>query len=462
MTRFIRTHFILLLLTAACLALTYVCVLIHESRLGRTLSSVEKVQESGTLRLITAKAMNTYYLYKGKPAGFEYDLAREFAKFMNVELDVITPGWNNMFLCLDQGKGDVVAAGISITKRRLGQVAFSIPYMTVQQRIIHHRLILEPNDIEDLGFRAIHVRRGTSYHSRLEQVKIEGVPLTYILHDNTPTEELIAMVNQRKIKFTVADSNIALISQRYYPDIRIGIPIQEKESLAWAIRKDDPEMLKAVNRFFLYANETGILEAITEKYYHNINQVDVFDVKKFHKRIKSRLPQYKKLIQTECKKYGFDWRLITAVIYQESHFNEDAVSKTNVRGLMQVTHATAAELGIKNYKKPDQSIRAGIKYLHKMFLKFDHIDDEYQRMLFALASYNIGYGHVLDAIKLAHKRGLDPGVWRSLKQTLPLLARPAVAKNLKHGYARGGEPVHYIDRILTYYDILRQKEVSFK
>ncbi len=458
MKRFFKKYLIFLLLCFLCLGFSFICVLIHNKKLGKVPSSIEAIKSSGTLRLITANAINTYYLYEGRPAGFEYDLAKAFAHYLNVELDVVTPGWNNMFSYLNQGKGDFIAAGLAITKERLEQAAFSIPYMTIQQRVVHHNLIFGPKNVEDLEFRTVHVRRDTSYHFRLSEIKKSGIDFKYILHDNIPTKELISMVNDRKIKFTIADSNIALLSQRYYPDVVIGIPIQEKESLAWAIQKDDPHMLKAINRFLLHANETGILKKISQKYYHNIKDIDVFDVKKFHKRMETRFPKYKKLIQEQSGEYGFDWRLVTAVIYQESHFDPNARSFTNVRGLMQVTHATAEEMGVDNHKRPEQSIKAGIKYLNKMFLRFEHMDDEYQQMLFALASYNVGYGHVMDAIKLARDRGLKTDNWQDLKTVLPLLSKARYYKKTKHGYARGWEPVHYVDRILTYFDILKQKQ----
>jgi membrane-bound lytic murein transglycosylase F len=440
--------------------LIFLSVLIHKKEFGSAPSSVERIKKTGVLRVITNNSINTYYYYNGQPTGFEYDLAREFANFLSVDLDIVTSGWNNMFSYLKQGKGDFIAAGLAITKKRLEKVNFSIPYMTIQQHIVHHKLVFGPKNIEDLTFRTLHVRRGTSYHSRLEEIKKTGVDFNYILHDNIPTEELIRMVHEREIKFTVADNNIAYLNQRYYPDIRIGIALQEKESLAWAVNKDDSQMLEQINKFFLYANETGLLKQIADKYYSNIEDSDPYDLKRFHQRIKTRLPKYKKIIIEESQKYGFDWKLVAAIVYQESHFNSDAKSYTNVRGLMQVTTATAEEMGIEDRLKPSQSIKAGIKYLDKMVKKFDYLEDDYDRILFALASYNIGYGHVLDAIRIAINMGLDEKKWQSLKTTLPLLSKSKYYKQTKYGYARGWEPLQYIERILIYYDILKQKNIK--
>ncbi len=451
-------YFILTNLFVVLAIFIFFSVLIHNKEFSFNITRLEKIKRTGVLRLITNKSISTYYYYNGKPTGFEYDLAKEFAKYLNVDLDVVTPGWNNMFAYLEEGKGDFIASGLAITKSRLEKVNFSIPYMTIQQHIIHHKLIFGPKNIDDLTFRSIDVRRGTSYHSRLEEIKNSGVHFNYILHDNIPTEELIRMVYDRKIKFTIADNNVAYLNQRHFPDIRIGIALREKEPLAWAVNKNDLQMLEQINKFFLFANETGILKQISDKYYMNIEDSDPFDLKRFHQRIETRLPKYKKTIVEESLKYGFDWKLIAAVVYQESHFNPNAKSFTNVRGLMQVTTRVAEEMGIENRLNPSQSIKAGIKYLDKMVKKFNYIEDEYERTLLALASYNIGYGHVTDAMKIAKNMGLVENRWQNLKTVLPLLSKPEYYKKTKHGYARGWEPVLYIERILTYFDILKQKK----
>ncbi len=460
MKSFYFKHFILLNLLILCGYFVYLSYLIQHRSLGYSPGTLERIQKSGVLRLITTQSLNNFYLYRGDPAGFEYELAREFARYLHVDLDVVTPGWNNLLVYLEQGKGDFVGASMTITRERLERVKFSIPYMDVQQKVIHHALVFGPKDIEDLALRTIHVRRDTSYHYRLKEIQESGIDVRYILHDNVPTEDLIAMINDREIKFTIADSNIARLNQRYMPDIRVGIPIYKKESVAWAVRKDDPEMLEEINRFFLYARESGKLQKIVNKYYGHPKEFDVSELKTFHKRVQKHLPKYQDLIENQSKKYGFDWRLVAAVVYQESRFDPGAKSITHVRGLMQVTEAAAREMGIQDRRDPVQSVKAGIKYLKQMYDRFEEIEDDYQRLLFALASYNVGLGHVLDAMEIAEDKGLDPRIWNSMKKTLPLLSKPDVYKKTKHGYARGWEPVQYVERILTWYDILKQIDFS--
>ncbi|MFO7753471.1 MAG: membrane-bound lytic murein transglycosylase MltF [Desulfobacteraceae bacterium] len=457
MNLFFKKHLVSIVVYSCCIILTAFCVIIQKRNAETGPTTLERIRHKGRIRLLTTNSANSYYLYRGAPAGFEYELASEFADSLGVDLDIITPGWNSLFYCLEQGQGDFIASGITITPERQRRVEFSIPYMTIQQRLIHHKLIFGADDIQDLEGRTIHVRRGTSYHNRLEELKQMGIGLSFVLHDNLPTEELIRMVSERRIKFTVADTNIALLNRRYYPDIRIGIPIQGKQSLAWAVKKSDTDLLRKMNLFLLNIRNNGRLESIYDKYYGNLNKFDYFDVKKFHERINTRLPRYRDFIRKESEKHGLDWLLVTAVIYQESHFNPKARSFTNVRGLMQVTMDTAREMGIDNRLNPFQSIKAGIKYLKKMFNRFEDIDNRHQRMQFALASYNIGYGHIRDVRKIARERGLDPNEWENIKAILPLLTQRKIYKKTEHGYARGREPIRYVDRIMTYYDILKQK-----
>jgi membrane-bound lytic murein transglycosylase F len=420
-------------------------------------STLEQIQKRGTIRMITTNNATSYYTYRDSPMGFEYDLAKAFADHLGVALEVIVPEWDTMFELLNSGQGDFIAAGITITEPREQIALFSQPYMPVQQKFIHHKLKFGIKSIEQLAGKTIHVRKGTSYQERLEEIKASGIDLEIELLDDVPTEEIIRMVSEKEIKFTIVDSNIALLNRRYYPEIKIGLPIQEEEYLGWAVKKTNEALRDQINQFIEMAEATGLLGKIYRKYYGNVEIFDYFDLKKFHERIKTRLPKYKKIIKTEAEKYGFDWRLIAAIVYQESHFNPRAKSRTGVRGLMQVTLATAKQMGIKNRLDPKQSVKAGVKFLNLMHKRFDDIPDPQQQKLFALASYNVGYGHVRDAQAIARQQGMDINKWTSLEKTLPLLSKQKYYKHTRHGYARGQEPVTYVERILTYYDILRQK-----
>ena len=283
--------------------------------------------------------------------------------------------------------------------------------------------------------------------------------LEIMLSEDTPTEELIERVAQREIEVTIADSNIALLNRRYYPDIKISFPIEGPESLGWAVRKGEKALLDKINEFFKKIKKDGTFSKIFEKYYANVEIFDYVDLKKFHKRIETRLPQYEKIIRNEAQTFGFDWRLIAAMIYQESHYDPMARSFTGVEGIMQLTQNTAKEMGVKDRRDPEQCIKGGVKYLGNLYKRYNEAKDP-DRLLISLASYNVGHGHIKDAQKMAQERNLDPNRWSVLEKTLPLLRYPKYYKKTKHGYCRGTEPVRYVKRILTYYDILKRGAIS--
>lgn len=422
--------------------------------------SVRKIKERGKLTVIMVNNANVYYSYRDQYMGFEYDLAKAFADSLGVTLEVITPGWDELFKTLNSGKADLIAAGMTITEPREHIVNFSDGYLDIQQQVIVHKSNKSIQGLEDLAGKTIHIRSGTSYEQRLKELKDQGLDVTVVLHKNMPTEELINKVSQKKIEITIADSNIAMLNQRYYPDIRIAFPIEKTQSLGWAVRKGDIQLLLTVNRFLTKTHDNGLFATIYDRYYRGVSVFDYVDLKKFHRRLETRLPKYKTLIQEEAKKHGLDWRMIVAVVYQESHFNPRAKSYTGVRGLMQVTLKTAKEMGIKNRISPDQSIKAGVGYIAKLYDRFDDIENHDERILFALASYNVGYGHVRDAQGICRNKGWDPNRWASLKKALPLLVEEEYHTKTTYGYARGSEPVRFVSRILVYFDIIKQKWIK--
>jgi len=360
---------------------------------------------------------------------------------------------------LAAGKGDFIAASLSISESREEQFDFSDEYLTVQQKVIIHKTNYNIQQPEDLNGKIIHVRRGTSYEDRLKELRQQGLDITIRSYDDIPTEEFIRMVAEKEIEVTIADSNIALMNRRYYPDINISFPIEEPQSLGWAVKKGERALLGEINKFFNKIREDGTFAKIYEKYYANVEIFDYVDLKKFHIRINTRLPKYMEIIQEAAREHGFDWRFIAAIIYQESHFNPKARSYTGVEGLMQLTQNTAKYMDVEDRLDPEQSIRGGAGYIKRLYDRYDEAKDP-DRLLITLASYNVGPGHILDAQKIAEEGDLDPNSWTSLQQILPLLRYPKYYEKTDYGYCRGTEPVRYVNRILTYFDILKKEAVT--
>lgn len=436
-------------------------ILVPSSFPDKKMDRLSRIKESGHIIVITRNNAHCWYTYRGEAMGFEYDLAKAFSDYLEVDLEVKTTPWVDMIDALNKGEDDFIAASLTVTPTREEQVDFSNEYLSVQQRVVLHEDNYTIKDVGDLNGKTIHIRRGTSYEERLQELKEEGFDITVKSYDDTPTEELITRVANKEIEITIADSNIALLNRRYYPEIKVGIPIEESQSIAWAMKKGEKALLGAINEFFETIKANGTFRRIYDVYYRNVEIFDRFDVKKFHERIDTRLPRYEAIIKKAARKYGFDWRLIAAIMYQESHFDPEARSHRGVQGLMQLTELTSKEMGVTDRLDPHQSIMGGVKYLKKLYQRYDEAQD-LDRMLITLASYNVGPRHVSDAQRIARKKGLAPYKWSSLEKTLPLLCYEKYMKMSKFGYCRGTEPVRYVDRILLYYDILKRQTTSFR
>jgi len=355
--------------------------------------------------------------------GFEYDLAKAFADHLGVALKLkIAEEWDEMLPDLLAGKAHVVAASLTDTPERRKQVAFSDGYLSIQQHIIARRDDPSVRRLSDLRGKTIFVRKGTSYEDRLRDLQKEGMDFEIRTVENLPTAELIQQVADSKIEITIADSNIAWLNRRYYPQIAVGEAIHKKESLAWAVHPAAKRLLSRINAFLRMSVKDGTLAEIHERYYADIENFDYVDLRAYHRRLRSRLPRYGPIIKSAAAKQGFDWRMVAAQVYQESHFGRWARSHGGAYGLMQLTRKTAKSYGVKDIYDPEQNINAGVRHLRRLYDLFGEAEGT-DRLFIALAAYNIGQGHVRDAQRIARKKSLDADKWSSLTRTLPLLEK---------------------------------------
>jgi peptidoglycan lytic transglycosylase F len=425
-------------------------------------SILNKIVETGELTVMTRNNAHCYYSYRDQEMGFEYDLARAFAAHLGVSLNIrIAEKWEGMIPGLMDGSGDLIAASMTITPNRSRKVLFSDGYMDIQQHLIVHRDNYAVRTINDLSGRAVHTRKGTSYQERLEALANQIPDLTIVLHEDVPTEEFIRQVAEKEIDITIADNNIALLNRRYYPQAIMAGPVGDEEALGWAVNPKAHRLREQVNLFFQQIKADGQYEKLRRQYYAEVERFDYLDLKIFHRRLATRLPKYQPILMAATREYGFDWRLIAAQMYQESHFRRYARSHAGAYGLMQLTRRTAKSFGVTKLYDPEQNIYAGVKHMRKLYDTFE-IDNESDRIAIALAAYNIGQGHVRDAQKLAVKLRMDPNQWLTLEKTLPLLRYRRYYKNATYGYCRGTEPVAYIKQIRIYYDILKRQAIAYE
>lgn len=419
---------------------------------------LERIQTHGELLVATRNTPSCYYEGPEGPAGLEYDLVSLFAEELGVKARFVFPdSFADILPAVRSGKVHMAAAGLTITpERRANNTAFSKPYQEITAQLVYRRGTRRPKNLGDLGDGNLEVVAGSSHEERLHQLQQTTFPqLHWNASSEYDSEELIYLVNEQVIDYTVADSNEVALNRRFYPRIKPAFNISDPEPLAWAFAKHtDHSLLDAANTFMLRIMRDGTLAGLIERYHGYTEQLNFVDKRDFWRHVARRLPKYEDLFRQAAEKYGYDWRLLAAIGYQESHWNPKAKSPTGVRGIMMLTRNTAKRLGVDNRLDPEQSIFGGAAYLRMLEQTLPERIPEPDRSWLALAGYNVGFGHLEDARILTERQGGDPDRWVDIKQRLPLLSKKRFYKTLKHGYARGREPVTYVDNIRNFYDLL--------
>jgi membrane-bound lytic murein transglycosylase F len=429
------------------------------------ISPVPPVQENHELVVLTRNSPTTYYEdAHGNYVGLEYDLVNLFAQELGVNVRfVVATEFSRIIPTLTKKQAHLVAAGLTITPEREKVVRFAPAYQTVQQQIVYNNLTLKPDDIGDLIGKRIEVIAGSSYVERLKEVRKKFPKLEWQEVTAMEIEELLEKVANGETDYSIADSHFVAMAQNFFPDLGIAFKLGKQEQLAWAFPKDgDPALFGKAQKFFDRIHEDGTLRRLLDRYYGHIQRLNRIDVVTFLEKMNSPLPSYRKLFQQAQEITDIDWRLIAALGYQESHWDPLATSPTGVRGLMMLTSDTADHLGVNDRLNPKENIPAGASYLLTLKESLPERIPEPDKTWIALAAYNTGMGHLEDARVLAKQNKLNPDSWADLKKALPLLSKAAYYTSLKHGYARGGETVIFVENIRNYYNIMMKFEPAYK
>jgi membrane-bound lytic murein transglycosylase F len=413
-----------------------------------------EIRERGVLRVITRNNAANYYIWNGQLMGFEYDLAREFAKRQKLELEIVVPpSHDDLLPWLRQGRGDVVAASLTASPERAARegVAFSRRTNRVYETVVTRADDDSIQAVEDLAGRRFHVRRGSHYWETLEALRDSGVALELVpVPDTLETEEIIERVAKGRYDVTLADSHIVDIERTWRDDVRVALTIGDPVDLGWAMRLDNPELLAAVNGFFRKEYRGTIYNVLARRYFAEPKRIRAHAEDRPLRA--GRISPFDASLQKYAESYGFDWRLIAAQMHQESRFDPKARSFAGARGLMQVMPRTAEELGVEDLEDPDTGIYAGVLYMARMRDRFEDQIPASERLWFALAAYNVGYGHVRDARQLAAAHGYDPNRWfGNVERAILLKRRRDVASRTRFGYCRCSEPVRYVREIRDRY-----------
>ncbi|GIX21801.1 MAG: membrane-bound lytic murein transglycosylase F [Gammaproteobacteria bacterium] len=414
----------------------------------------ERARRSGTLTVVSRYAPTVYYEGRDGPEGYEYELARAFAEHLGLGLDVrLETSLAAVLEATAAGRGDLAAAGLTPTDDRRRRLRFGPPYLEVPQQLVCRRGRRPPKRPEELAGLRIAVPAQSAYEDTLARLAAAHPGIGWTAED-ADTEALLARVAAGELDCTVADATIAAVNRRYHLELIIAMDLTEPRPLAWALPPRAWRLQRATARWLEQARAEGLLERLYERHFGHVLFFDYVDLRSFKRRIRTRLPRYRPLFEAAAQRWGLDWTWLAAQAYQESHWDPRARSPTGVRGLMMLTRATAERLGVRDRLDPRQSIEGGARYLRMLLDALPDSIPEGERLFFALAAYNLGLGHVLDARELAAARGLDPDRWSDLAAVLPLLSDPKIYPTLPHGYARGNEALRYVERIRNYRDVL--------
>ncbi|OUR79775.1 transglycosylase [Colwellia psychrerythraea] len=425
----------------------------------RTIDFKQLVKDNLPLRVITRNSPETYFLWRGELLGFEYELMRKFADIHKVKLViVVADSYEEMLELLAEGKGDIIAAGLSRTKARTKQItnaklATSIRYNRVKEQLVAHQESMPINKLIDLQGRTITIRKSSSFWATAQRLAKDFGANIVIANEDIATEILISQVADKEIDLTIADSNLIAIESSFRPQIITPLTFKEDVPYAYLVRKNNPQLLAYLNEFVRKYYRGTFYNVVKNKYFYNEK------LQKSHKEHRlvsgSTLSPYDDIVRAYVQPYNFDWRLIVSQMYQESRFNPLASNATGAFGLMQMLPRTAAELGVDDLKDPEQAIASGVQYLDWTRDRFSKDLAVQEQIFFSLASYNAGYGHVKDAQRLARQLGLRSDRWfNNVEKAMLLLQRRQYYKKARFGYVRGREPVNYVrdihQRYLSY------------
>lgn len=429
------------------------CLILNACKPVQTAPKIVDVAGENTLNVGILFNPTSYYVDPDGTAGFEHDLAMQFGRYLGVKVNLV-PSYHigELLPQLEAGQLDLLVGGFTATANITENYRLSPPYYYVSQKVVYKQGRERPTGLDEMDAPIV-VSAQSSHFDNLQARQTDELTFTVKQHQSADQNELLEMLITGEIEYTVADSHNLALVRRYYPDISVAFTLVQKQPLTWLLPKNrDDSLFATLIEFFGEMHKTGELIALEERYFGHVKQFNYVDTRLFMKAVSDVLPTY----QEWFKEYAgdLDWRLLAAQSYQESHWDPRAKSPTGVRGIMMLTQPTAKQLGVKNRLDAETNIKGGAKYLRQLLRRIPARISEFDRPWFALAAYNLGWGHVQDGRRLTKKFGGDPDKWVDVQKYLPLLRQKSHYKTTRYGFARGDEAVQYVSNIRRYYDTL--------
>lgn len=435
---------------------------------------LEDIKADGVLRALIIYSSTSYFVYRGEPMGFEYELLNQLAEHLDLKLElIISDDLDTEFEVLNRGDVDLIAHGMTVTNERKWEVDFT-EYLYLTRQVLVQK---QPDNYLDLSWSnlqkqllhdpielindTVSILRNSAYSERIRSLsnEIGGTIIVDTLESHLSTDQIIKMVADGQVKYTIAEENLARMNASYHPILKVDVPISFSQRIAWVTRKKSPEFRKAVNAWILSERKQTNYNVIYNKYFKNKRNFRNRARSDFYSEEKREISEYDDLLKKHAKLINWDWRLLASQVYQESQFDPQATSWAGAEGLMQMMPRTGKSMGISNFTDPSQSIKGGTAYLKWISNNLKDVPDSLTRIKFTLAAYNCGLGHMQDAQRLAEYNGLNPNLWSD--NVAPMVLALSAPENfnkpiIKHGYVRGSEPVNYVEEILNRYELYKQ------
>lgn len=426
------------------------------------LNDFARIKKTGILKAAVDYNSTNYFIYRGKPMGFEYELLQALSNELEVNLEIVVS--NNIresFEGLRNNRFDVIAQNLTVTGQRNTELDFTLPLEQTHQVLVQRAKTNKTNDsvyvnsVLELAHKKIFVQKNSAYYQRLLNLSEEiGAKIEVIPDSVFGVEELISRVAKGEINYTVCDENIAKLNKFYYPNLDFSLQISFPQNIAWAVRKGSKEWKAYLDKWMAEFKDTRKYHHLYYKYFESPRIAERMS-SDFNSISGGRISKFDDMIKEIAMEYNWDWRLISAIIYHESRFNENAGAWTGAYGLMQIMPATAEAYGVDNIENPRQNVKGGILLLNALNNQFiKNIPDSTERVKFVLAAYNIGLGHVNDAQRLAEKYGKNPLVWEN---NVDLYLQNKMEEKyfkddvVRWGYCRGEEATNFVKNVTNNY-----------
>ena len=431
---------------------------------------LDQIKERGSLIAVVDNSTTGYFIYRGRPMGYEYELLTRLSQALEVDLKVVlTPNLEEAFQMLNSGQADIMAYHLTVTKERAQRVAFSEPHNTVRQVLVQRKpdnwRQLKQHQIDasmirnpiDLGGERVYTRKGSSFASRLKSLSDEiGKDIDIVeLEGNVDTENLIRRVVNGEIDYTIADEDVAMINATYAPILDVSTEVSFPQQIAWGMRKNAELLKKEVDSWITEMKKEPDFYVIYNKYFKSPKTQRLRAESDYSSIAQGKISPYDDLITQAAEELDIDWLMLASIIFQESKFDPTVESWAGAKGLMQLTSNVIDEYEVEDAYNPEENIAAGVQHLNWLTSYWeDEIPDDEERIKFTLGAYNVGQGHVRDAMKLAEKNGDDPTNWDVVAEYLILKSKSEYYNDpvVDFGYCRGTEPVNYVKQIMNRYD----------